>query len=93
MYGLECATLGSPFLVETAIGAEKNANGLAFPLRPDHEPFFLPIKTRNQDVGLATHLAVFHVALQCSRRFVDLGNVPLAAVAAMKSAGHVAIVT
>jgi hypothetical protein len=65
----------------------------AFPLGSNREPLFLAVKTHNQDVGLAADLAIFHVLLPGAGGLVDLGNIPLAAVAALKTGRHAQIVT
>lgn len=43
-----------------------------------------------QQVGLAAHLAVFHVGLAASGRFVDRRDVPLSAGGALETGFHLA---
>jgi len=61
-------------------------SALAF--RRDHELLLSWIEADREPVGLAADLAVFHAPLKRARGLVNIGGVPLSAIAALKVALH-----
>jgi hypothetical protein len=46
------------------------------------------IEAGREQVGLAADLAVFHILLKRTRGLIDIGGVPLSAIAALEVALH-----
>jgi hypothetical protein len=60
----------------------------ALALRPDYELLLSWVEADREQVGLAANLAIFHILLKRARRVVNVGRVPLSAIAALKAGLH-----
>jgi hypothetical protein len=61
-------------------------SALAF--RPNDELLWSWVEVDREQIGLAADLAVFYILLKRTRRLVDVGGVPLSAIAALEATLH-----